>query len=239
MSISPTGFTLSRTIRTWLERLLPGVCLLCGGTGAGSLLCPACGDDLPRLPDTLCPQCGERSTFGERCGACLKDPPHFSRTMALYRYEFPVDRLIQQLKYGHQLAIARWCGEALAARLDRGESDLILPVPLHAARLRERGFNQSGEIARALGRELAQPVIHDMLSRCQATAAQATLAHDARQGNVRGAFECRGDLSGQRILLVDDVMTTGATLRECARVLHLHGAASIAVGVVARAMRGA
>ncbi len=221
-----------------LERLLPGSCLLCGAMSRNDLLCQACVDDLPLTPEAHCPQCSERTTFGEYCGACLRHPPHFSRTIALYRYEFPVDRLIQQLKYSHQVAIARWSGHALAARLAPGTIDLILPVPLHQERLRQRGFNQSGEIAKALGRRLGLPVSHDLLMRREATAPQAMLPHDTRQENVRGVFECRGDLSGQRVLLVDDVMTTGATLRECSRVLHLHGAASIEVGVVARALRG-
>ena len=106
MSILPQA--PQRTLRSIAAHLLPGSCLLCASNSATSLLCPACTADLPQLPAALCPQCGEETTLGERCGACLKDPPAFARTIALFRYEFPVDRLIQALKYGHQLALAGW-----------------------------------------------------------------------------------------------------------------------------------
>lgn len=235
MAILPQ--TLRRALHGIADRLLPGSCLLCAGDSAGSLLCPACAADLPALPAALCPQCAEQTTHGERCGACLADPPPFARTLALLRYEFPVDRLIQALKYGHQLPLAAWLGHGLAARLDAAEHDLIVPLPLHPSRLRERGFNQSHEIARALGSALALPVSSDFLVRRRATPAQAELPLRERGRNVRGAFECSGDLDGRRLLLVDDVMTSGATVREAARTLRLHGAGPITVAVAARALR--
>ena len=217
-------------------RLLPGSCLLCAADSAAGLLCPACAAGLPRLPPALCPRCGDGTTLGERCGACLKDPPAFARTLALFRYEFPVDRLIQALKYGHQLPLAAWLGAQLGERLVAGDFDLVVPLPLHPARLRARGFNQSLEIARPLGRALGIPVAPDGLIRTRATPPQAELPLKERARNVRGAFEYRGELAGQRVLLVDDVMTTGSTLREAARILALHGAGPITVAVAARAL---
>jgi ComF family protein len=235
MSILPQA--LQRPLRSIAAHLLPGSCLLCASNSATSLLCPACTADLPQLPAALCPQCGEETTLGERCGACLKDPPAFARTIALFRYEFPVDRLIQALKYGHQLALAAWLGHRLGERLVAADYDLLLPLPLHPSRLRTRGFNQSLEIARVTSKALAIPMNPGILTRIRATPPQAALPLKERGRNVRGAFECARDLAGKRILLVDDVMTTGSTLREAARILKLHGAGQITVAVAARALR--
>ncbi|MGB8241174.1 MAG: ComF family protein [Azonexus sp.] len=235
MSILPQA--LQRPLRSIAAHLLPGSCLLCASNSATSLLCPACAADLPQLPAALCPQCGEEATLGERCGACLKDPPAFARTIALFRYEFPVDRLIQALKYGHQLALAAWLGYRLGERLVAADYDLLLPLPLHPSRLQTRGFNQSLEIARVTGKALGIPMNPGILTRIRATPPQAELPLKERGRNVRGAFECAHGLEGKRILLIDDVMTTGSTLREATRILKLHGAEQITVAVAARALR--
>lgn len=218
-------------------RLLPGSCLLCGADSESGVICAACQADLPMLPPRLCPVCAEQTTHGERCGACLKDAPHFDRTIAAFRYDFPLDRVIHALKYGHQLALAPWFGQHMLARFTDPDVDRIVPLPLHRDRLRERGFNQAGEIARTLGAALGLPVDLDVLLRTRATPPQADLTDKERRRNVRGAFECRSDFSGQRLLLVDDVMTTGATANECARTLKIHGARSVAVLVAARAFK--
>jgi ComF family protein len=232
---------LPQPLRTALNRvaahLLPGSCLLCAADSAAGLLCPACAADLPELPAALCPQCGDETTLGERCGACLKDPPAFARTLALFRYEFPVDRLVQALKYGHQLPLATWFGARLGKMLVAADHDLVLPLPLHLTRLRTRGFNQSLEMARPIARALGVAIDPILLSRTRATPPQADLPLKERARNVRGAFACAGDLTGKRVLLVDDVMTTGATLREAARILKIHGAGTITVAVAARALR--
>lgn len=229
------------THRAWWKRslstLLPGHCLLCGDTSESELLCVPCTQDLPAALSPCCPQCGIETTHGERCGSCLNSPPSFDRTFALFDYDFPADRLIHALKYGHQLAVADWLGQALARRIADKSFDRIIPMPLHPERLRERGFNQAMEIARALGFCLKIPVDRSSLVRRRATAAQATLAHKERQQNVRGAFDCLTDFTGLRLMLVDDVMTTGATAREAARVLAIHGASGIAVTIAARARR--
>ena len=220
----------------WLDNALPGSCLLCGSDSPDALLCPACAADLPVPPSTCCPQCAEQTTHGERCGACLTDPPHFDQTLAAFHYDFPADRIIHALKYGHQLAVANWLGHRLAALIEAGEQ-LIMPLPLHPERLRERGFNQSMEIARVVGDQLNLPVDHCSLFRNRATPRQADLPLKERRKNVRGAFECTADMTGKSILLIDDVMTSGATLNECARVLKLHGAAYVTAVVAARALK--
>lgn len=232
----PVMPSLKQATQRCLEALLGSTCLLCQGASRDGLLCADCTADLPTPPAATCPQCAEQTTHGERCGACLKETPHFDRTMAVFRYDFPVDRIIHALKYGHQLAVAKWLGQKIATRSESGAS-LIVPLPLHPERLRERGFNQSMEIARAAAGHLGLMIDHSSVFRNRATPPQADLPVKERRRNVRGAFECSADMSGQHILLIDDVMTTGATLNECARVLKLHGAARVSVAVAARALK--
>ncbi|WP_153145583.1 ComF family protein [Dechloromonas sp. H13] len=235
MSILPQS--LRHALNRIAERILPGTCLLCAADSSGALLCAECETDLPIPPDATCPQCGVETTLGERCGACLKDPPAFNRTIALFRYEFPVDRLIQALKYGHQLPLANWFGQGLSEKIVATEHDLLLPLPLHPSRLASRGFNQAVEIARTISRLRNIPISVDHLTRIRATSPQAALPLKERPRNVRGAFECSADLGGRRVLLVDDVMTSGSTLRECARILKMHGAAEVTLAIAARALR--
>ncbi|MBS1143543.1 MAG: ComF family protein [Proteobacteria bacterium] len=237
LSILPQPEDLKRLGRKILDAVLPGSCLLCAADSPGSLLCPGCTDDLPRLPEALCPICAIPTTHGERCGTCLSKPPAFDRTVALYAYDFPADRIVHALKYGHQLPVADWAGRQLADKLAGTRLDHVIPLPLHPERLRERGFNQSAEIGKAFQFWAKIPVDRESLLRTRATPPQAAMPHKERHQNVRGAFECRKDFSGQHLLLIDDVMTTGATARECARVLKLHGAASVTVAVIARALR--
>ncbi len=237
MSILPYPDRLTAFARRIARTLLPGSCLLCGADSPDDLLCNDCSADLPALPLARCPLCADQTTHGERCGACLKDPPHFDQAIAAFAYDFPLDRIVHALKYGHQLAVADWCARQLVTRLDTGGLDCVVPLPLHPERLCARGFNQSGEIAKVLASASGLPVRQDSLLRTRATATQAELLHKERRRNVGGAFECRTDFSGKRLLLVDDVMTTAATANECARVLKLHGARAVTVAVVARALK--
>jgi ComF family protein len=214
---------------------LPQDCLLCGGPAA-ALLCAPCQADLPKPPPECCPICAEASPGGARCGACLARPPHFDATLAAFRYAFPVDKLVQALKYGQRLAVA----EFLAAQLLKGRQargDLVVPLPLSTPRLRARGFNQAVEIARPLARTLGLPLLLDGVSRSRDTAAQATLPWQARRKNIRHAFDCAIDLDGRTVIVVDDVMTSGATLDEFARTLKNHGARHVTNWVAARALR--
>lgn len=219
-----------------LDALLPQECLLCSAASGSALLCEDCLRELPRLPQPLCPRCGVPSPTGEICGRCQRHPPHFDALVAALPYAFPIDRMLQHFKYGHQLSLAAWFGERLAATAAMLQADLIIPLPLHPRRMAERGFNQASEIARPLARRLQLPLDTDICARTRETAPQEGLTLLQRRRNLRNAFACCSDLSGRRILLVDDVVTTGASVGECARTLKLHGAAHVTVAAAARTL---
>ena len=222
--------------RRLLDALLTQDCLLCGAGSGNDPLCPSCAAELPLLPAACCPQCALPTPSGERCGRCLAHPPHFDATLALHPYAFPVDVLIHAFKYGHRLAPGAWFGRELAGKAAQLAPDLLVPLPLHAARLRERGFNQALELAKVVARARDWPLDAGVCRRQLPTSIQATLPWRERAHNMKNAFHCDRDLSGLHIVLVDDVMTTGASLDECARTLKLHGAASVSALVVARAL---
>ncbi len=189
------------------------------------------------MPAPVCPVCAAPlGVSALACGACLKSPPAYDATFAALRYGFPVDRLVQNLKFDHRLASADYFAEVLLAGAHPA-GDVIVPVPLAALRLRERGFNQALEIARPLARALQLPLDATTLVRARETVPQSLLPWRARRGNMRHAFECRGDFSGRAVIVVDDVMTTGATLDAVARVLKDHGAVRVTNWVVARAVK--
>jgi ComF family protein len=217
-----------------LHVLLEQDCLLCAAAGGTQLICAPCVADMQRA-DEGCPRCADAGPAEQVCGACLKHPPHFDSTTALWRYEFPLDRLVLALKYGERLALAAWFGRVLAREVN-AKPDLLLPMPLHPTRLRQRGFNQAAEIARAVAKRLKLTWKSDVLVRLRDTAPQADLPIDERARNVREAFLCMADLSGKTVALIDDVMTTGATLNEAAVALKRAGAARVENWVVARAV---
>ncbi len=173
---------------------------------------------------------------GEICGACLQQPPQFDRVGAAFLYTFPVDALVCAYKYGADLSLAGTLARALAA-VATDSVDLIVPMPLAAERLRERGFNQACELAREIAALRRIPVALDACRKVRHTAAQATLPWSERRRNVRGAFVCDADVSGKRVAIVDDVMTTGATLNELAKNIRRAGASAVVAWVVARAVR--
>jgi ComF family protein len=221
----------------WFPRLCPG----CRDwTGPGRELCPACEQGLPVL-ESACPRCASPYAHANTrglCGACQKKSPAFAATIAVYHYAPPVDHFIRALKFQRELSLARLLGKRLAARVaGLPRPDRILPVPLHSARLRSRGFNQALEIARPLARRLGIPLDTRSLHRIRATAAQSDLSPEERRRNVRGAFAVRDGarLDGLRVALVDDVMTTGSTVQAAAKALLAAGAEEVSVWVVARA----
>ena len=226
---------LIRAVAAAPGSLLAQDCFLCASASGDALLCPACEADLPRLAGARCPVCALPTSRGEVCGPCLKEPPHFDATTAYFVYSFPVDRIIQALKYGHRLAVARYLGNVLSESF-RSHADVLVALPLHPLRLRERGFNQAVEIARPVARSLGLPLMLEAVVRDADRAPQAGLPWSERRRNVRGAFRCVTNLTGKRVLLVDDVMTTGATLNEFARVLKLHGATRVENWVAARTL---
>jgi ComF family protein len=215
----------------------PHTCLLCGGNAGSDRLCRGCSDDLPRHRMAQCPQCALPTADGHLCGACLKRPPAFDRTRAALSYRFPVDQLVQRLKYNGRLAAAPVLGDLLARHVESApRPDLLIPMPLHPSRVRERGFNHASEIGRSVARHLGLPLTTTLCQRIRDTPPQVALAYDARRRNVRGAFTCSGDVSGKRIAVIDDVMTTGTSLDELAKTLKQAGAAEVEAWVVARTL---
>jgi ComF family protein len=213
------------------------VCLLCGTSAPCEGLCRDCREALPRLPRERCPTCASPSPGSLKCGRCLAHPPALDWIGAAVAYTFPVDGLVQTLKYRHHLAAATVLGHLLAdAVKDAPRPQVLIPVPLGAQRLRERGFNQSLEIARVVSRRLSLAVDADGFRRIRDTPPQASLAFEERAKNVRRAFVCDVELAGARVALVDDVITTGASLNECAKALRKAGASEVVGWVAARTL---
>ncbi|MBI3716597.1 MAG: ComF family protein [Betaproteobacteria bacterium] len=216
-------------------------CQLCGAW-ADAVLCGACRIALPYRCGRRCPVCDIAANEDLPCGACLADPPHFDATVSAFAYAFPLDRLMQSYKFRANLTMVEVFADALAGRLrllGAQSPDCIVPMPLGRKRLAERGFNQAALLAAALGKSLGIPVRLQDLLRVRDTAPQSGLSRDARLKNVRGAFSGSQSVAGMHIALVDDVMTTGATLSEAARALKKAGAARVEAWVVARVMTGA
>jgi ComF family protein len=218
------------------RRALAPPCVLCGAAVVEDRLCAPCAASLPRLPEAQCGVCALPLASGATCGTCLHHPPAYDSVSAAYAYAFPVDALIHAFKYGGNLSIAPLLGEALANASSK-RVDAIVAMPLAAGRLRERGFNQAQELARVIGRRLSVPVLSNACRKVADTAPQAALPWKERARNVRATFVCDADLSGLRVAIVDDVMTSGATLNELARNVKRAGAAHVSGWVVARTLR--
>jgi ComF family protein len=221
--------------RVWNR--MPHTCLLCGAAAGAQRLCGGCIADLPRHSQPHCPRCALPTPAGQLCGTCLKRPPAFERTLAAFSYDFPVDRLVQGLKYNGRLAIAPALGEFLAQHVEPlAPPDLLIPMPLHPARIRQRGFNHATEIGRSVAKHLNLPLDIDTCQRVRDTPPQVGLAYDQRRSNVRGAFVCRDSVCGKRIAIIDDVMTTGTSLNELSNTLKQAGACEVEAWVVARTL---
>lgn len=220
-----------------MQSLFERNCLLCGSAGTEDL-CRPCRNSLPHLSSHHCPVCALRTEEARVCGACLAHPPAFDHTVAAVNYAFPIDALLHSLKYHTNLALAPVLADLLLAQIDKTVPDFIIPMPLHAVRLRERGFNQAIEIARRISKKSGIPLLPALCRRVRDTVSQTGLPWKEREKNIRDAFDCEGNLDGKRIAIVDDVMTTGATLNELARVLRKCGAVHISAWVVARTLPG-
>ncbi len=213
-------------------------CTLCGVRVARALdFCGECEGSLPRLIH-YCSRCAAPlAEAGEQlvCGACQQRPPKYVAVLAPFHYAPPIDRLIQGAKYGGRLDWLELLGRRLARHVAAraGAVDAVIAVPLHRSRLRSRGYNQSLELARPLVRQLALPLVAG-IARVRATPPQAQLPAAERRRSVRHAFVAKRDFSGLRLALVDDVMTSGATVEAVTRCLLKAGAASVEVWVVAR-----
>lgn len=217
---------------------LPQACVLCAAPCGRRLLCASCASALPAL-GPACPRCALPAAGAEPCRACVRRPPPFAQACAAWRYAFPVDRLLQGLKYGGQLALAEPLADGLARAVRAqggGLPDRLVPLPLSPARQRARGFNQAALVASRVSQQLGVPLAR-ALGRVRDDGPQAALPLARRAANVRGAFVATGSLHGLRVALVDDVMTTGATLGAAARAARDAGAREVHAWVVARTPR--
>jgi ComF family protein len=186
-------------------------CLLCAGDSSNEMICMRCVSSLPLL---------------------AHDEGH---PIAPFEYRFPVDRLVQRFKFAGDLAVGQWLSVRLAASARTARRpDVLIPVPLTNARLRERGFNQAAQIARTVSRQLAIPASLRVLERVREAPAQSALGRRARRANLRGAFACRRRLDGRHVALIDDVVTTGATAEAASRALKRAGATRVDVWAIAR-----
>lgn len=227
-----------------LDGLFPVRCRLCDGpTGCRRALCDACHADLPWLLDA-CPRCALplADSRASVCGRCQRRPPAFACCTALLHYARPVDYLVRQLKFSGELGISRLFADLFAEHLGTTSTplpELLVPVPLHVSRLRERGFNQSLEIGRHLHPALGIDWQPRLCRRLRATQPQSLLDRRARRHNLKDAFGVEEALTGEHVAVIDDVMTSGHTGNELALALKRAGAGRIDLWVVARAGTGA
>ncbi|MBV9852891.1 MAG: ComF family protein [Armatimonadetes bacterium] len=228
--------TLSLLLDPFLSLLYPPRCLLCRTLGA-ACLCDACARQIAPVPESLCARCGlGLSPEGGGCHHCALRRPAFDRARAMGAYEGVLRAAVHQFKYRDRPQMAEPLGLLLADHA-RAQSvalhdlrfDALLPVPMHPIRRRLRGYNQSERLARVLARDLGLPLEVKSLIRTRATRPQVGLTGDARRHNLRGAFAVPrpAKVAGRTLLLVDDVVTTGSTLSECAAILKAAGAKAV------------
>ena len=226
---------------TPLNLILPPRCVLCGEPCGSICICGACKTDLPRQ-GPHCLQCGlpVGTDKDKICGGCIQKRPPFTRTVCPLLYEFPANRLVQGFKFKRQLASGRVLSHLICEYVTLQElrvPDMLIPVPLHHLRFVQRGFNQAHEMAAYASRVLSIPLLTNALRRTRNTKAQSGLSRKQRRKNVQGAFFWHGSRKpGRHVILIDDVMTTGTTVTECARVLKKAGAKRVDVWVAARAI---
>lgn len=226
------------------DLLFPYSCPVCSVLlpVAGDGLCDNCLQSVARIQSPLCPVCGREmsdSALGDHlCGTCLAKKPPFLTASAVSHYQEPVSSLLQSLKYqGDTTVLPALQGVInLYGPIVLAKEDRIIPVPLHTRRLRQRGFNQAVLIARLFFPGETDRILLDSLQRIRHTAPQAGLDGMARRKNLRNAFIVRntGELKGRKVILVDDVFTTGTTVAECSRALLGAGAREVSVLTVAR-----
>jgi len=234
---------IRKLVRQLDDSIMPIRCVFCGTRsypGEGRV-CGGCRADLPWIR-YACERCAEPVVTelprGVHCGACQASPPPFAATLAPLRYEFPVDAAIKALKFSRRLYYAPAFGELLIEAMQSRSLpvDALLPVPLHWRRQAFRGYNQAAEICRSVARHYSMPVLSGVV-RHRATPFQSGLAARERSTNLRSAFVVKRKPGKQHILIVDDVVTSGATARHLARALLKAGAAKVSVLAVARASR--
>ena len=221
--------------RALLEFLFPSRCVHCRTEGA--LLCTRCLDGAPRLNGPVCRRCALPLQGGNLCSRCASRAPALDRLIAVFQMGGAIRDAVLGLKYNDLRAVAPVLAEQMASHPSAGRLtlDAVLPVPLHPSRLRSRGYNQSELLARGVARQLDRPLDARSLRRRVNTPPLAKgVSEPERHAAMRGAFAVSGEMTGRRVLIVDDVATTCATLNACAAALKQAGAAYVAALVLAR-----
>ena len=218
---------LRRLASRGLDLLFPAECAVC--SREGSFLCTDCEPSLPRLTHPFCGKCAEPDE-APVCSWCRAEAPAYEKIRGPYRYTGAVRDMVHDLKYANIRALAPTLGGLLADYLEshRFEADVLAPVPLHARRERSRGYNQSYLLAREVSRRAQIPMADQRLLRTTDTPPQVAMSgREERCKNIVGAFECTQEVTGLRVMLIDDVVTTGSTMSACASVLKDAGASSV------------
>ncbi|HEX5479033.1 MAG TPA: ComF family protein [Dehalococcoidia bacterium] len=226
---------VTKATRVAAGLLFPAQCALCGRMG--DMLCAACADALPRAVHPRCHRCWLPQRYAKLCRHCAEHAPAFSELRAAYVMEDGARRLAHELKYEGMTALAEPMARRMLGELAPGDADLVVPVPLHRSRERARGYNQAAMLARQVARVTGIDADERAARRVRDTAPLVKTMHRAeRLAIMAGAFEARRErVEGRRILLVDDVATTGATLDSCARALRAAGARDVRALTWARA----
>lgn len=219
----------------FLNLLFPPHCIGCRQVGAW--LCADCLAQIPRVEPPFCARCGNALATGGLCARCRTAPLQIERIRSVVYFEGVLREAVHRFKYRGRTVLAEPLGGLMAAYWIQHPmpADIVVPVPLHTARLRERGYNQAALLAREMACRVGLALNEQALVRRRATASQVKLDARQRRENVRDAFHCSGDaLTGKQVLLIDDVYTTGATLAACAVALHEGGARSVQALTLAR-----
>jgi ComF family protein len=239
---------LRATLRLGLDMALPRLCPSCRDIVTDNGLCPACWSKLAFIAPPYCPRLGIPFVYDPGPGIlsmqAIADPPAYNRARAAVRFEDVSRKLVHAFKYGDRLDLAplmgRWMANAGRELLEN--ADALVPVPLHWRRLWGRRFNQSGALAGEISKLSGVAVAHAVLQRVKATQQQVGLSHAERATNVQGAFRvdaaAKAEVAGRRLILIDDVLTSGATVDACARALLRAGAANVDALVFARVVDG-
>jgi ComF family protein len=226
------------------QQVMTQYCMLCTAQADNAGICKPCLADMPWHDMPKCHICNLPSNHSI-CGACLKAPPYFDRTSSVFRYDYPLNHLIQAYKYQEALHISVFFATQLLQIIThqyakderlKPNVDLIIPMPMHSNRLKERGFNQALEIAKVLSKQLDIPLDYTSCERIINAPPQASLPLKKRKANVAGVFACSQSLDDLNIAIIDDVMTTGASVNELAHTLKNAGAAHVTCWVIARTL---
>lgn len=238
----PAPFS-ARLLRLLIETLYPPRCAICRAAGFNGMdICAGCYRDLPWIASS-CEMCAlplaHDAASDILCGRCQIKAPRFDSSLSLFRYEASAMKLVQQLKFNQKLAVSRLLGQMLLQKIVEQQivqPECIVPVPLYRRRLRQRGFNQSIELARPLAKALGIPIDTRSVVRARDTRPQTGLDRDSRRKNIKGAFEILIPPSHSHVAIIDDVVTTGSTANELARILKRAGVKRVDVWSIARAV---